>query len=95
VNYFCPNHDNQNQSDTAYDKMANFFIQVKVFFKAVTSYFLSVIKVSYRSSLHYQDLLSDGKQYYQIMQGRPLLSLNLLRIEFCYAVPLHPLIVIQ
>jgi len=26
VNYFCPNHDNQNQSDTAYDKMANFFI---------------------------------------------------------------------
>jgi hypothetical protein len=52
-------------------------------------------QISYRSSLHYQDLLSDGKQYHQIMQGRPLLSLNLLRIEFCYAVLLHPLIAIQ
>jgi hypothetical protein len=37
--------------------------------------------------LHYQDLLPDGEQYYQIMQGRPLLSLNLLRLNFVMLFP--------
>jgi hypothetical protein len=62
IKIFDLNQDNQYRSDNALDMMAKFFKADILFFITDNSLLLSRTKISYRRSLHDQDLevLTDG-----------------------------------
>jgi hypothetical protein len=91
VNYFCPNHDNPNQTNAIclWHDCKFFHLSEYLFLKAGNIILLICNQNSYPSSYTI-------RIYYQMESNtidnarKAFACLNLLRIEFCYAVSLHP-----